>query len=153
MPNHIYFGHLPGSIEENDILTGPSTQTPEHFHIYLCKIIYGEDFPYLQFVTKLLSPKIEVKSGDRKIEIINNQEVASENINNIDAEIQYGFAMRDHYIADLLDDEDIVELLHLKSPTSKTDIGFTEKELDFLKDLANVEYNLNEKQIEYCHNS
>lgn len=62
----------------------------------------------------------------------------------------------DHYLGDMMDDEEINELCNLKDPYSsilKDAVVFTEKELDFLKDLPNIQYNLNAEQIKYCHNS
>lgn len=62
----------------------------------------------------------------------------------------------DHYISDFIDDEEIQECIACVSPWSKlksSDISFTPEELDFLKDLPNVAYNLSEAQMCYCHNS
>lgn len=60
-----------------------------------------------------------------------------------------------HYLGDFLEDDEINELIQLKCPWNNiTDdnLQFTGKELDFLKDLHNVEYNLNEKQVTYALN-
>lgn len=62
----------------------------------------------------------------------------------------------DHYLADLLDNEEIKELIKLPVPWktfTKANLQFTSKELDFLKDLPNVNYNLSAQQIKYCHNT
>lgn len=61
-----------------------------------------------------------------------------------------------HYIGDFIEDQDIVELLKQTTPWSNliaSEITFTGKELDFLKDLPNIEYNLTELQIKYLLNS
>lgn len=60
----------------------------------------------------------------------------------------------DHYLCDYIENEEILEIISLTSPWSKLkreNIEFTEKELDFLKDLSNLEYHLTELQVNYCH--
>ncbi|XP_076262336.1 protein SHQ1 homolog [Rhynchophorus ferrugineus] len=60
----------------------------------------------------------------------------------------------DHYIADYIEDTEISELISLKSPliNDKDSFNFTNSELDFLKDLPNIQYTLSEQQIKYCYN-
>lgn len=61
----------------------------------------------------------------------------------------------DHYISDMVEDEEIQELIGLKPPwkdCKERELEFTEEELDFLKDLVNVNYDLSPLQVTYCHN-
>lgn len=60
-----------------------------------------------------------------------------------------------HYLGDFLEDGEINEIINQEYPWSNitTKIQFTSKELDFLKDLHNIEYHLNDKQIIYALNS
>lgn len=60
-----------------------------------------------------------------------------------------------HYLADYIENDDIVSLIQLKTPWNNindNDITFSNKELDFLKDLPNVNYQLSELQIKYAFN-
>lgn len=59
-----------------------------------------------------------------------------------------------HYLGDFLEDKEINELIKGDCPwrNISTDLEFTSKELYFLKDLSNIEYILNEKQINYVLN-
>ncbi|XP_057663426.1 protein SHQ1 homolog isoform X1 [Diorhabda carinulata] len=60
-----------------------------------------------------------------------------------------------HYLADYIENEDILSLLQLKTPWNDIkddDITFSNKELDFLKDLPNINYELSELQIKYVFN-
>lgn len=60
-----------------------------------------------------------------------------------------------HYLGDFLEDEEINELIEKDCSwqnITTTEVQFTNKELDFLKDLPNIEYNLNESQISYALN-
>lgn len=58
-----------------------------------------------------------------------------------------------HYLADFLEDGEINDLICIECPWNTiTEIQFSNKELDFLKDLHNVEYNLNENQITFALN-
>ncbi|XP_017785686.1 PREDICTED: protein SHQ1 homolog [Nicrophorus vespilloides] len=62
----------------------------------------------------------------------------------------------DHCVADLIDCEEIKEITQAKSPYDDLDaksVKFTVEELDFLKDLINIEYNLSENQTNYCYTS
>lgn len=62
----------------------------------------------------------------------------------------------DHYISDLIDDEEIQNCISLVPPwknCKSTGVTFTSEELDFLKDLPNIVYNLSPTQIILCHNS
>ncbi|KAI4459104.1 hypothetical protein MML48_6g00018310 [Holotrichia oblita] len=62
----------------------------------------------------------------------------------------------EHYIADIMDDAEINEIINLACPWKdirEDDVKFTAKELDFLKDLSNVDFNLTTEQINFCHNS
>ncbi|KAF7287758.1 hypothetical protein GWI33_003392 [Rhynchophorus ferrugineus] len=56
--------------------------------------------------------------------------------------------------ADYIEDTEISELISLKSPliNDKDSFNFTNSELDFLKDLPNIQYTLSEQQIKYCYN-
>ncbi|CAG9860985.1 unnamed protein product [Phyllotreta striolata] len=60
----------------------------------------------------------------------------------------------EHYLADFIDNEEILGLIKEKSPWEglNDDITFTNKELDFLKDLPNIEYKLSDTQIKYVFN-
>lgn len=60
----------------------------------------------------------------------------------------------DHYLSDIIDDDEICEIVRLKCPWESVDeiFKFTEKELDFLKDLPNRTYNLSPAQVSYCFN-
>ena len=60
---------------------------------------------------------------------------------------------KEHYLADYVEYEEIEEICNLELPWKNIkvdDVKFTCSELDFLKDLSNVEYNLNSTQIKYC---
>lgn len=62
----------------------------------------------------------------------------------------------DHYLSDYIENEDILEIIAIESPWQKLEkdkIEFTDKELDFLKDLPNTEYHLSDLQINYCQYS
>lgn len=187
--------HLPGKLEDNDNSKSSFDSDTGEFNFTYEKLNAGEHFPDLEFITKFLCSKVDVKDGEHKIEIIGEQH----NIQDIPKEnsIEYGFAMRggynfnsvsaefleifqidphivtlndrrqkrletetsdfnsDHYIADLIDNEEICELMHLVTPwskLSKDSTEFTSSELDFLKDLPNISYNLSAQQITYCQN-
>ncbi|XP_072385541.1 protein SHQ1 homolog [Diabrotica undecimpunctata] len=59
-----------------------------------------------------------------------------------------------HYLADFIENEEIISLIELKSPWNAledSDITFDTKELDFLKDLPNIEYKLTDLQIKYVY--
>ncbi|XP_028132364.1 protein SHQ1 homolog [Diabrotica virgifera virgifera] len=59
-----------------------------------------------------------------------------------------------HYLADFIENEEILSLIELKSPWNAledSDITFDTKELDFLKDLPNIEYKLTDLQIKYVY--
>lgn len=63
----------------------------------------------------------------------------------------------DHYLCDLIEGDEIQEIIHTKCPWTDLKlepdlIKFTDKELDFLKDLNNISYNLTETQQNYCRN-
>lgn len=63
---------------------------------------------------------------------------------------------QEHYIADIMDDSEINELIKLTCPwkdIKESDVKFTPKELDFLKDLPNIVYNLTTEQTNFCHYS
>ncbi|CAH1111620.1 unnamed protein product [Psylliodes chrysocephalus] len=60
-----------------------------------------------------------------------------------------------HYLADFIENEEILSLLEEKSPwedLADVDITFSDKELDFIKDLPNIEYKLSDLQIKYVFN-
>ncbi|KAJ3665793.1 hypothetical protein Zmor_001267 [Zophobas morio] len=62
----------------------------------------------------------------------------------------------DHYLSDYIENDEVLEIVALKSPWAdlkRNDIQFTDSELDFLKDLPNKQYNLSETQINYCYYS
>ncbi|XP_022919931.2 protein SHQ1 homolog [Onthophagus taurus] len=62
----------------------------------------------------------------------------------------------EHYAADLMDDAEIREVCKLKCPwddLKESEIKFSDEELDFMKDLLNIEFNLSDQQIVYCRNS
>lgn len=61
---------------------------------------------------------------------------------------------RDHYICDMIDDDQIQECLCLVAPwrSVPTEVTFNSKELDFLKDISNKDYKLSPVEISYCHN-
>lgn len=60
----------------------------------------------------------------------------------------------DHYLSDIIDDDEISEIIQLKCPWENTveNIKFNENERDFLKDLPNKSYNLSPAQVRYCLN-
>ncbi|XP_018320432.1 protein SHQ1 homolog [Agrilus planipennis] len=59
----------------------------------------------------------------------------------------------DHYIADFCENEEIKEFINLKLPCiSKTDIQFNDRELDFLKELHNIQYSLTDEEECFCRN-
>ncbi|XP_066155523.1 protein SHQ1 homolog [Euwallacea fornicatus] len=72
--------------------------------------------------------------------------------------IQYeqGKFNMDHYLADFVDNEAVCEIIAQKCPYKEShsisNFSFSDKELDFLKDLPNVQYKLDQKQILYCYN-
>ncbi|XP_031337514.1 protein SHQ1 homolog [Photinus pyralis] len=184
--------NLPGKIEENDKTNSKFDSDSGEFTFTYEKVVFGEHFEDLQFITKLLGKKIEIESGGRLIEVIGSQTVPE---TEVDDDMKYGFAMRggyrfniisgefgdvfdidphevkfqdrtslrhkneqkdfnsEHYLADLFDNDELSELLTLKVPWEDCSVEFTSKELDFLKDLPNVEYNLSAQQIQFCHNS
>lgn len=60
----------------------------------------------------------------------------------------------DHYLTDYFDNDEICEIISQKCPFSdikSPTVTFTDRELDFLKNLPNIEYNLTKQQIKYCH--
>lgn len=189
--------NLPGRIKNidlpNNTLPNSSYDTDNgEFTFILEKYNHGEVFKDLEFITKFLSPKLNVETDGTKIEILTNNEECQEIESN---DCGYGFAMRsnhdfalvsyefdevfdvdprkhnlterkrlrledeqnkfdgDHYLCDLIECDEIQELIQLKQPQPDDDkLVFTAKELDFLKDLPNRQYKLNEKQLKYCHN-
>lgn len=60
----------------------------------------------------------------------------------------------EHYFAEFLEDDEIKEIMHYEpsQDTSKTTVDFSERDLDFLKDLPNIEYSLQDLQVKYIHN-
>lgn len=61
-----------------------------------------------------------------------------------------------HYVADLIEDEEIKEIIKVNCPWEnlvEESIMFCDKELDFMKDLPNIDYNLSTEQVNYCLNS
>ncbi|XP_050313852.1 protein SHQ1 homolog [Anthonomus grandis grandis] len=59
----------------------------------------------------------------------------------------------EHYLADFIENEEICELIAQKCPfVANEPFCYTDKELDFLKDLPNIQYNLSLDQINYCFN-
>jgi protein SHQ1 len=60
----------------------------------------------------------------------------------------------DHYLSDYIENDEILELIALKShwvDLEEDKIQFSDQELDFLKDLPNKHYNFSETQINYCY--
>ncbi|RZC32048.1 SHQ1 domain containing protein [Asbolus verrucosus] len=60
----------------------------------------------------------------------------------------------DHYLSDYIENEEIVEIMAIKSPWSDLradECQFGDDELDFLKNLPNTSHNLSDEQINYCH--
>lgn len=60
----------------------------------------------------------------------------------------------DHYLCDLIEGDEIQEIIRLKCPwTDLQDFEkFADKELDFLKGLTNISYDLTEVQQKFCRN-
>lgn len=191
--------NLPGKIVENNRTKSCFDADSGEFSFTYDKLIPGEDFKDLDFITKLLCKKVDVVEGERKIEILSSEgEDCTTDNSEVDAEHGFGFALRggysfssvsdefrevfdvdpfkntlqergalrlqeekekfnlNHYLSDLLEDEEIREICQLDLPHNSSqdeEIQFTEKELDFLKDLSNVEFNLSPIQVQYCNNS
>ncbi|XP_018566688.1 protein SHQ1 homolog [Anoplophora glabripennis] len=62
----------------------------------------------------------------------------------------------DHYLCDLLEPDEIEEIIKQVAPWENLETStliFTNKELDFLKDLPNKVYNLSSIQINFLHNT
>ncbi|KAJ8966491.1 hypothetical protein NQ314_003500 [Rhamnusium bicolor] len=60
-----------------------------------------------------------------------------------------------HYLGDFIKDEKIIEITGQKTPWNELQedtVTLTNKELDFLKELTNTEYKLNDLQVKYVFN-
>ncbi|CAH0553927.1 unnamed protein product [Brassicogethes aeneus] len=191
---------LPGDLIENENAHSSFDSDTGEFTFTYEKAKPGEEFKNLDFITTLLTPKIEVTEaeGSRKIEILTAEDQPEfVNLESKDLTHGFGFSMLGHhnfgaisaefsevfeidprevnleerrklrlqyeqgkfdschYLADLHDDEEIRELINLSAPWDKLtpeNVVFSEKELDFLKELSNLDYNLTELQKKYCYN-
>lgn len=191
---------LPGCLVENENMKSSFDADTGEFTFTYEKVNHGEEFKNLDFITTLLTPKVEVTEteGARKIEVLATEGqkefvvVKSEdgapgfgfamlgnyNFGSVSAEFQEVFEVdprevpleerrkmrlqyeqgkfnAEHYLADIHDDAEIKELMELTPPWANNDghaDTFSDKDLDFMKDLTNIEYELTDTQRKYCYN-
>lgn len=169
---------LPGNIIENERMKTSFDTDLGEFSFTCPKQNPGEHFKDLDLITKLLVPKVEAQLNEGTINI----EVLSENVNDNDVNINncedhlnndnidrtnlnygFGFALRARKdfvkISSMFDDVFEIDpcqvaLLERRKLRIQYEQGKfnVDHELDFLKDLPNIQYCISEEQNNYCMN-
>ncbi|KAJ8923635.1 hypothetical protein NQ315_010215 [Exocentrus adspersus] len=193
---------LPGRIVDNDNTKSSYDTDTGEFTFTFDKVIPGEEFEDLAYITKFLVKKVDASYGfedeNEKIVVLSGDTV-EEDIGEVKDCLTFGFGFalqggayfksihteyfdvfnvdpfkqsleerrklrlkyevlkfdKDYYLGDLLEPDDIEGIIQQVPPwkTHTSSAHFTNKELDFLKDLPNKDYKLSEIQTNYVFNS